>query len=194
MKLIVIAALTVIFIFSSCTTTRQVQRVDASQTTDLSGRWNDTDSRLVAEEMLDDALNRIWLQDFVEGKQRKPVLIVGTIKNKTHEIISSESFIKDLERELINSGRVKLVQGSEARDELRTERADQQEFASKETTKKWGRENGADFILQGVINSVVDKNSDSKVVFYQVDLELTDLETNEIGWIGTKKIKKIISN
>lgn len=194
MKLFLIATLTLIIIFSSCTTTRQVQRIDASQTTDLSGRWNDTDSRLVAEEMLDDALNRTWLQDFIERKQRKPVLIVGSIKNKTHEIISSESFIKDIERELINSGRVKLAQGSEDRDELRSERADQQEFASKETTKKWGREKGADFILQGVINSVVDKAGDSKVVFYQVDLELTDLETNEIGWIGTKKIKKIISN
>jgi uncharacterized protein (TIGR02722 family) len=194
MKIFMIVALTLILALNSCTTTRTVQRVDATQTTDLSGRWNDTDSRLVAEEMLDDALGRIWLQDFVEGKQRKPVLIVGSVKNKTHEIISSESFIKDLERELINSGRVKLVQGSDARDELRGERADQQEFASKETIKKWGREKGADFILQGVINSVVDKAGGSKAVFYQVDLELTDLETNEIGWIGTKKIKKIISN
>ena len=87
MNKLIILALTTATLFSGCTTTRQVQRIDATQKTDLSGRWNDTDSRLVAEEMLDDALNRIWLQDFVEGKQRKPVLIVGTIKNKTHEII-----------------------------------------------------------------------------------------------------------
>lgn len=194
MKILMIFTLALMFLLNSCSTTREVQRIDPTKQTDLSGRWNDTDSRLVAEEMLSDALSRVWLTEFVEGKQRKPLLIVGSIKNKTHEIISSESFIKDIERELVNSGQVKLVQGSEARDELRSERADQQEFASKETAKKWGREKGADFILQGVINSIVDKEGDSKVVFYQVDLELTDLETNEIGWIGTKKIKKFVTN
>ena len=173
---------------------RTVERIDEGQQIDLSGRWNDTDSRLVAEELIRDAMSRPWLTDFLEIKVRRPTVIVGLVKNKTHELISTEIFIKDMEREFVNSGRVSVVQAGDARDELRRERADQQEFASPETVKKWGRERGADFILQGVVNSIVDTMDKRKVVLYQVDLELIDIETNEKVWIGTKKIRKLITN
>ena len=179
--------------FVGCETTKHVTRVDPKEQIDLSGRWNDTDSRLVAEEMVKDGLARVWLTDYIEAKGKKPVIIVGLVKNRTSEHISTEAFIKDIEREFINSGKVKLVQGGAARDELRDERADQQEFSSAATVKKWGREKGADFIMQGTLNSIFDSNNKEKVVYYQTDLELTDLETNEKVWIGSKKIKKVVS-
>lgn len=175
-----------------CSSSKKVSRVDENQQIDLSGRWNDTDSRLVSEEMVKDALNRTWLTDYIEAKSKKPTVIVGIVKNKSSEHISTETFIKDIEREFVNSGKLKVVQGGEAREQLRNERADQQDFASNSTTKKWGMEKGADFILQGTINSITDSNTKQKVVYYQVDLELTDLESNEKVWIGTKKIKKVV--
>lgn len=170
----------------------KVSRVGEDEEIDLSGRWNDTDSRLVSEEMVEDALKRTWVADYIEMTGKKPTVIVGLVKNKTSEHINTETFIKDIEREFINSGKVKVVQSPEARAELRKERGDQQDFASEETTKKWGLERGADFILQGVVNSITDINRKKKLVYYQVDLELSNLESNEKVWIGTKKIKKVI--
>ncbi|MFH1007923.1 MAG: penicillin-binding protein activator LpoB [Candidatus Latescibacterota bacterium] len=193
MKSVLCFLVAIAFIMSNCAS-RQVVRVDEKAQIDLSGRWNDTDSKLVAEEMIRDSLSRIWLTDFIEAKGKKPTVVVGVVRNKTHELISTETFIKDMEREFVNSGKVKAAQAGEAREELRRERASQQEFASPETVKKWGREKGADFILQGVINSIVDTISNKKVVFYQIDLELTDIESNEKVWIGSKKIKKFIKN
>jgi uncharacterized protein (TIGR02722 family) len=187
-------AITIAFLMNSCTTSREVQRINVEEQVDLSGRWNDTDSRLVAEEMIQDSLSRVWLTDFIEEKGKKPTVVVGLVKNKTHEFISTDTFIKDIEREFINSGKVKVVQAGEAREQLRDERADQQKYASPETVKEWGKEKGADFILQGVINSIVDTVEDEKVVFYQVDLELTNMETNEKAWLNSKKIKKFIKN
>ena len=55
-------------------------------------------------------------------------------------------------------------------------------------------EKGADFMMQGSINTIVDAYKNEKVVFYQVDIELSHLESNEKVWIGSKKIKKIITN
>lgn len=190
MKKSIIAIALITTFITSCTTSKTVTRVDSSKQTDLSGRWNDTDSKLVSDEMVRDGLSRVWLTDFVAEMGKKPTIIVGLIKNKSSEHINTETFITDIEREFINSGKVKLVQGGEAREELRTERADQQEFASATTTKKWGQEKGADFILQGTVNSITDSNAKLKVVYYQVDLFLTDLESNEKVWIGSKKIKK----
>ena len=193
MKKVMFLALAIAFLAMGCAG-RQVQRIGADTQTDLSGRWNDTDSRLVSEEMIKDSLGRVWLTDFIAAKGKKPVVIVGIVMNKSHELISTDTFIKDMEREYVNSGKVSVVQAAEAREQLRDERADQQKYASPETMKKWGREKGADFIIQGEINSIVDKLDNKKVVYYQIDLELTNMETNEKVWIGSKKIKKFITN
>ncbi len=177
--------------FIGCKTTK-VSRISTEETTDLSGRWNDTDARLVAEEMVKDALSRPWLTNYVQDQGRKPVVIVGTVRNKSSEHIETLTFIKNIERELINSGEVKFVAGKMERKEIRGEREDQQSWASEETAKRLAAETGADFMMQGVITSITDAVQGKKVVYYQVNMELVNLETTEKVWIGEKKIKKYI--
>lgn len=168
----------------------RVTRLETTQVTDLSGRWNDTDSRLVAEAMVNDCLKSPWWVNF-PGKQ--PAVIVGTVRNKSYEHIDANTFIKDIEQSLINSGRVKMVASREEREEVRAERQDMQGNASEETIKKFGREHGADFMLSGTIDSILDEEGNRRVVYYQVSLQLINLESNEISWVGTHKIKKLIT-
>ncbi len=194
LTLFLIPALLVFSIaFTGCGSSREVSRIDPNQTVDLSGNWNDTDSRLVAEEMISDVVSRPWLSDFVSKYGKKPVVIVGKIRNKSSEHIEVETFIKDIEKELINSGKVRFVASAEERAQVRAERKDQQDFASPETFKKFYKELGADYLLSGVISSVNDKYEGDEVKYYQVDLQLIDIETNEKVWIGDKKIKKFVS-
>jgi uncharacterized protein (TIGR02722 family) len=175
-----------------CATTK-VERVDVGKTTDLSGRWNDTDSRLVSEEMVKDALSRPWIERFSkEHGGKPPTVIVGTVTNKSTEHISMQTFTKDLERELTNDGRVQFVASKSEREEVREERQEQQSQASQETAKGLGKEIGADYMLKGTINSILDESGGVKAVFYQVDLQLFDVEKNLLVWSGQKKIKKII--
>ena len=173
---------------------RKITRVDPNETIDLSGRWNDSDSRLVSAEMIGDVLTSAWLPRYTKANDKRPVVVVGLVENKSHEHINSETFIKDIEKAIIRDGNIRLVVAGEKRNELRKERAEQQDYASPETTKKWGKELGADFILQGTINSIVDAYKKQKVVTYQIDLQLTNIETNEVVWMGDKKIKKQISD
>lgn len=184
--------LALVLTLTACKSNKEVRRVNENETIDLSGRWNDTDSRLVAQQMMEDVLSRPWLGDHIQRDGQKPTVIVGLVKNRSSEHIATETFINDIERELINSGKVRVVQGAEFRNELRAERADQQENASRETVKRFGRELGADYILQGTLNSISDSNNKTKLVYYQTDLELSDIETNEKVWIGSKKIKKVV--
>lgn len=173
--------------------TRKVTRVDTGTTIDLSGRWNDADARMTGEAMIQECLGGRWLNEFTQENNRRPVVIVGFVKNKTSEHIDAEPFMKDLERSFVTTGLVRLVQSGEKREAIRAERADQQDFAAAETIKKWGREVGADFMLQGNISSIIDSYNKERVNFYQVNLELTNIETNEIIWIGEKKIKKYVN-
>ncbi len=188
-------AVVLVISLSACTPTREVKRVSPDQQFDLSGRWNDTDAKMTADAMIAQVLGEAWLAEYQKENQgKRPVLIVGLINNRTSEHISSETFIKDIERAFLTDRRVRLVQAGDKREQLRGERADQQDYASPETTKKWGKELGADFIMQGSINSTVDSFNKDKVVNYKINLELTNLETNEIVWIGDKEIKKVISD
>jgi uncharacterized protein (TIGR02722 family) len=179
-------------LISGCGGGRTVKRISTNEVTDLSGRWNDTDSRLVAEAMISDMLSRPWLIDFEQDKLKKPVVIVGTVRNVSTEHINVEVFTKDMERELINSGKVNFVASKSEREEIREERMDQQMYASIETAKKLAQEVGADFFLIGSVKSVEDWFEGKKAVLYSVDLELIDVEKNLKAWIGNKKIKKFI--
>ncbi|XOV95056.1 MAG: penicillin-binding protein activator LpoB [Bacteroidota bacterium] len=188
-----IPVLAVLILLGACAK-RTVTRVSPDQQIDLSGRWNDTDSKMVAEEMINDVLKRPWHQDFVRANNTKPVTIVGMVQNKTAEHIEPETFIKDIEREFINSGMVRVVENSVFREKLREERAEQGEFASPETQAKWGRELGANFMMFGIITAITDSYNKESVVNYKVNLELVNIETNEKVWIGDKEIKKYIRN
>ncbi|HLF85917.1 MAG TPA: penicillin-binding protein activator LpoB [Nitrospiria bacterium] len=175
-----------------CATGPHVSRVETGTVTDISGRWNDTDSRLVAEEMVKDALSRPWLDKFSKGRGKPPTVIVGTVVNRSTEHINVQTFIKDLERELINSGQVEFVAAKGEREEIREERKEQALHSTEETQKGPGKETGADYMLKGVLNSIPDEAGGIKAMFYQVDLELFDMANNKKVWGGQKKIKKVI--
>jgi hypothetical protein len=175
---------------SACST--RVERIDVDETRDLSGEWNDTDSRLVSEEMMRDVLARPWLDSFINEKGNLPAVIVGEVRNLSHEHINVGTFIGDIERELINSGGVQFVASKSERGEIREERKDQELNASAETAKRMGEELGADFMLKGAINTILDTEGKEQVRYYQVDLSLISLADNRKVWVGQKKIKKFV--
>lgn len=170
----------------------EVIRKDTKDVVDFSGRWNDTDARMVAEEMVKGCTDGRWIAEFNKSKGRDPVVIVGSVVNRSNEHINARVFVEDLEMALVNSGKVKFVADKGERTEVREERADQQQNAAVETRAQMIRETGADYMLQGSINSVKDETRGQYAIMFQANLELVDLTTNEKVWIGQKKIKKVV--
>lgn len=175
---------------SACSTS--VTRMGAGETVDLSGAWNDSDSQLVSAEMIQDVLSRTWLSEFTQNHKRQPAVIVGEIRNLSHEHINVNTFTGDMERALINSDRVQFVASSTERQEIREERKDQDINAAEATRKAMGQEKGADFMLKGTINTIIDASGKTQLRYYQVDLNLISLVDNRIVWVGQKKIKKLV--
>ena len=190
---IVLGVVCVLFILlPGCGKGKRVTRVDTDVVTDLSGRWNDTDSRMVAETMIKEMVSQPWLTNFSRANGRQPVVIVGTVLNKSNEHINVQTFITDLEREMTNSQQVTFVAAKSERDEIRDERRDQAVHSRQDTQKGPGQEIGADFIMKGYISDIPDESNGVKAVYYQVDLDLISLENNIKSWYGQKKIKKVI--
>ncbi|MCD6187360.1 MAG: penicillin-binding protein activator LpoB [Desulfuromusa sp.] len=188
-SLLLIVFVSILFL-GGCAT--KVTRMDVDEEKDLSGAWNDTDSRLVSEEMIDDMLQRPWVNEHQMANGQRPTVIVGEVRNLSHEHININTFIADIERAMINSGRIDFVASSLDRQEIREERKDQDLHAREDTRKAMGQELGADFMLKGQINTIIDQASKDQVRYYQVDLTLISMRDNRKVWLGQKKIKKFV--
>ena len=185
-----LAGLLVLLFLFACSPS--VKRVETNLVKDVGGGWNDTDAQMVAQEMIADCLQSGWYSKFTTRYGKEPTVIVGTVVNNTMEHINTAVFIEEMQRALINSAKVDFVASAAERGEIRTERLEQDEFASEATRKAFGKEVGADYMLSGVLNSVVDQAGSKSLVFYQVNLKLINIETNQIVWNGQKQIKKYV--
>ena len=190
-KLVFVSILAAVVV-AGCGGTK-VERIETSDVRDLSGRWNDTDSRFVSEAMVEDLLSRPWLSRYNRSHNGPPAVIVGDIRNLSHEHISMTTFVNDIERALINSGKVDFVASRQERQDIREERKDMDIHAREDTRKEMGQEIGADYMLKGDISTILDQEGKQQVRYYQIDLTLISLADNRKVWIGQKKIKKFVT-
>lgn len=184
--------LVLLLVLAGCTSAVKVTRLDADAEIDLSGNWNDTDIQIVAESLVGSSMKANWIDQFRIRNGHNPVVIVGSILNRSSEHIDTAIIAKRFEMALINTGKVDMVADIAMRDELRDERESQQYFASEETAVALGKEIGADFILQGAVRTVVDQVSGKAVRTYYVSAELIDIETSRKVWVGEEMVRKFI--
>ena len=191
--LLTVALLPAVVASLAACNTKRVSRIDPASVTDLSGRWNDADSRLVANALVTQALSGQWLARGSAGRGgRPPAVIVGRFANRTMEHIPVGTFVRDVERAFVTSNAVTIVASADERVEVRGERADQQQNATADTRLRLAREQGARYMLQGEVQAIEDAEGREKVVYYQVDATLVDLESNAKVWVGQHKIKKYV--
>ncbi len=183
-------------LLSGCSgpTHREVTRVDPNAVVDLDYRFNDTDARQVWQAMSNDSTFRGWIDRWMAAHNgARPIVIVGPIRNNTQDYIDSNLFTADFEKELLNSGRVQIVQSRDDRGNLRDERLQGQEWNSAATKKIMKSELGADLMLMGVVTDVQQRSLNGRTVskYYHTKFTMTNIETNEVVWIGTQEIKKV---
>ena len=176
-------------------TTRQVQRIGTDTQTDLSGKWNDTDARLTSESLIGQCMKAPWIDDFGQNQSRKPTIRVRQIVNKTDEHIDAQMFVKNIERAMLNSGKIKIV--AQTGSELGSVNEEQDYGASgrvsDESAPSLGNQAGADFVLVGRLMSNLDQVEGQKAKFYKITFELLDATSGEKIWIGDHEIKKLVT-
>lgn len=178
------------FALVACSTS--VKRGQAEDQKELSGKWNANDSRLVSKKVVESMLKGRWVRNHLKAHHKSPTVIVGNITNLSHEIINVETFIADIEREMINSGEIEFVASSNERGQIRNERIDQSINSSRETRKLPNKEAGADYMLMGNLNSFVDRVDGVQNLQYQIDLTLISLRDNKKVWVESQKHAKTI--
>jgi uncharacterized protein (TIGR02722 family) len=186
-------------LLSACSSNLKVQRIDADQVVDLSGRWNDTDIRTVCETLIKDCIASPRVAQFINQYTQShsgklPAVLVGNFTNDSSEHIDTSIIAKNMEVAIFNSGRLDFVAGGDTLDAIRTERDEQQTYASEDTAAALGYETGAALLLTGTVKSSVDAAGNQTVRSYFVSAELTNVETRTRLWMDTNNdIKKLIT-
>lgn len=180
-----------VFSLWGCDPSFKGEYVDPVSVEILDEYWNESDARKTAEVLIRSCLSKPWLEGFMIKNQGKPIVVVKDVENRTDEHIDTRAMLEAMRDELINSGKVRFIDGK-GRQKILDEINYQQNsgMVSGHTQKKKGRQLGADFMLTGAISSQVHGREEIQTTTYQTVMQLTDLETSEIIWSQRHNIKK----
>ncbi len=182
----ILVSIVCMFSFFGCMSSsgQTVQRINPNKQTDLSGYWNDTDVRIIADTLVEECVNAPAIIRYIKENQTEPVIQLGSFTNRSDEHLDTAILATKFKVALINSGKVKFSAEKAVKEELREEILAQQDWASEETAKNLANETGADFLLIGSVRTIVDSIPGETVRTYQVIAELYNIETSEIVWSG----------
>jgi uncharacterized protein (TIGR02722 family) len=159
----------------------------AVETTDIS--FGSTDLQKVAGEMTDSLLLSPVVGTLTQNK--RPVMFVERIKNKTSEHIDTESITDSVSTKLLRSGKFRFVDMSRV-EAAREQMKFQQDGGMVDSSKavQFGKQIGAEYMLYGNLSSIVKSNKDKSDVYYKFTLRLMDLESGLVEWADETEIRK----
>jgi hypothetical protein len=152
----------------------------------LTDQWSETDMQKSVQEMVASLIAHPKIAQAL----KPPILMVTKLQNKTSEHIDTQSIMDMIRVELTQSGKVSFVD-REAREDLEAEYEYQNSGKVGANKSGPGQQIGADYILNGRIDSIVQEVGKDKTVYYKITLNMTDLKTNLVVWTNQKQIRKI---
>jgi uncharacterized protein (TIGR02722 family) len=152
----------------------------------MNDQWSETDMQVVAKDLVKGLVGSVA----IAGAKKPPVVIVTQLQNKTSEHIDTQSIMDMIRVELMNSGKVQFID-KEAREDIKNEYDyNGSGMVSEESKKTAGGQTGADFIINGRLDSIVQEVGKDKTVYYKITLNLTNIKTSVISWSDHKQIRK----
>lgn len=167
----------------------KVQYGDAQAVETVNTDFGSTDLQSIAAKMVDDLLT--FPPVVMMTRDRRPVMFVDKIRNKTSEHIDTENVTDTIQSKLINSGKFRFVDMT-AVEQVKQQLNYQQNSGLVDDSKAVavGRQIGAEFMLYGNLSAIVKKSGSTKDVYYKFTLKMTNLETNILEWSNEKEIRK----
>lgn len=189
MKKVIVGLLAIsTFLLSACGPKAFVkgQYDDVNKENLLNDQWSETDMQVVVKSMVESMVN----SNAIANAKKAPIVMVTNLQNKTSEHIDTQSIMDMVRVELTNTGKVAFID-REARGDISNEYDYQNSgMVNNETKKGPGQQIGADYIVNGRLDSIVQEVGKDKSVYYKLTLNLTDLKTSVITWTNHKQIRK----
>ena len=160
---------------------------DHTTENNLNDQWSETDMQKTVEDMVSSMVNH----PVIAKAKTPPVVIVTKLQNKTSEHIDTQSIMDMVRVELTKTGKVNFID-KEAREDIADEYNYQNSGMVHDATKKGpGGQVGADYVVNGRLDSIVQEAGKNKTVYYKITLNMTNLKTSVITWTDHKQLRKV---
>ena len=159
---------------------------DVERENNLNDNWSETDMQKATQELVASML----AHPAISAAKTVPTLMVTKLQNKTSEHIDTQNIMDMIRVELMQSGKVSFID-KEAREDISDEYNYQNSGMVNDATKKGpGGQIGADLIVNGRLDSIVQEVGKEKTTYYKLTLNLTNLKTSVIVWSNHKQLRK----
>ncbi|EJL6399928.1 penicillin-binding protein activator LpoB [Vibrio navarrensis] len=183
----VVALLGLAVVLGGCSNKVSYGDAQATETTTID--FGSTDLQTIAGQMIDSMMMSGSVAAITRDK--RPIVFVERIKNKTSEHIDTESITDTISTKMLNSGKFRFVDMDRVeavREQLNFQNNDG--LVNQSTAIQFGKMVGAQYMLYGNLSSIVKNNGSDKDVYYKMTMRLMDLETGLIEWADETEIRK----
>ncbi|MDA3799919.1 MAG: penicillin-binding protein activator LpoB [Kiritimatiellae bacterium] len=163
---------------------------DPASTRNLETSFGASDLQQVANTMVDSML--VFPPMVAVTSQRRPVITVSTVKNKTDQHIDTESITDSIRTKLIRSGKFRFIDRTTddaAVEELKIQ--NDSGLVDPKTAQKFGKQIGAEYILTSNLSQITQSAGRQTDVYYKFTMSLKNLETGILEWSDEKELRKL---
>jgi len=177
-----------LILLSGCTTTGAYNAPLDSERPLTTG-FDPDDARRTVEAMVDSMLVFPPVVDMIS--QRRPVLDVASVQNRTMQTIDTRSLTDSIRTRLIRSGKFRFKDRSTAGDDI-TIMNEENELGLVDQSQavKAGQQIATELYLYGAMVEMKARSGRVTDVYYKITMNLKDLTTGEIVWTDEKEIRK----
>jgi len=132
----------------------------------------------------------------VSRENGKPIIVTYGIANETSEHINTGGISDDIRLSLLKQGEYRFVNRKQRDNTLAEADFQHAGFVAPEERIAEGRQLGANYILAGTLRSIEKKQprqwrlNKRKLVYYSLNLEMTNIQTGEISWADNVEIAR----
>lgn len=189
-KLLLVSAISLaLSVMAGCASKTVVKYGDAEAVETTSVNFGSTDLQKIAQQMTESLLQSPVVGTVTANK--RPIVFVDTVKNKTSEHIDTESLTDSISTQLLRSGKFRFVDMTKV-TAVREQLNYQNDGGLVDPNKavQFGKQVGAEYMLYGNLASIVKTNADKSDVYYKFTMRLMDLESGLVEWADETEIRK----
>ena len=155
--------------------------------------WSAKDLKDVGEYMASSVKQSAFISSPQYKSERPRWMMAKDLKNETDEHVNTRTIMEKIRTKLINAGFATFVDDQAIEDILNQLQLQQSGLFDDKTVTRIGKLVGARLILRGTISSIRKRTDRRDIIYYNITLQLVNIQTGEIVWTDEKEIQRLTS-
>ena len=155
--------------------------------------WSAKDLKDVSDYMAGSVKQAAFIANPQYTKERPRWMLARDMKNETDEHVNTRTIMEKIRTRLINGGIANFIDDQAVEDILNQMKLQQSGLFDNKTVAQVGKLVGAKLILRGTISSIRKKTDRKDIIYYNITLQLVNIQTGEIVWTDEKEIQRLTS-